>query len=123
MTYQGLDVYRKSYSLALEIHRLSLNFPSLEQREVASQIRRSSKSIPVNIAEGMGKQESKADIRRYIRIAIGSNDETMVWLRLSRDLGYLDDRVSKQYLDRYSEVGKMLRGILKRYSWYLATSF
>ena len=115
MAYQGLDVYQKSYALALEIHKRSLKFPSLEQREIASQLRRSSKSIPANIAEGMGKQESKADVRHYIRIAIGSNDETMVWLRFSRDLEYLDQAVSKQYLDRYSEVGKMLRGVLKRY--------
>ena len=64
----------------------------------------------------MGKQESKADVRHYIRIAIGSNDETMVWLRFSRDLGYLDKVVSKQYLERYNEVGNMLRGVLKRYS-------
>ena len=116
MTYQRLNVYQKSYALALEIHKLSLKFPAIEQREVASQIRRSSKSIPVNIVEGMSKQSSKADVRKYIRIAIGSNDETMVWLRFSRDLGYLDDQVSSNYLSRYSEVGKMLRGVLKRYS-------
>ncbi len=116
MTYQGLDVYQKSYALALEIHKQSLKFPPIEQREIAGQLRRSSKSIPANIAEGMGKQESKADVRHYIRIAIGSNDETMVWLRFSRDLEYLDKAVSKQYLERYNEVGKMLRGVLKRYS-------
>ena len=48
MTYQGLDVYQKSYALALEIHKHSLKFPSVEQREIASQVRRSSKSIPAN---------------------------------------------------------------------------
>ncbi|CAN0407327.1 unnamed protein product [Laminaria digitata] len=116
MAYQNLDVYQKSYSLALEIHKLSLKFPAIEQREIGGQIRRSSKSIPANIAEGMGKQESRADVRKYIRIAIGSNDETMVWLRFSRDLGYLNTQISKQYLERYNEVGKMLRGVLKRYS-------
>ena len=58
MPYHRLNVYQKSYQLALEIHRLTLTFPKIEQYELASQIRRSSKSIPVTIAEGMGKQES-----------------------------------------------------------------
>ena len=76
MPYHRLDVYRKAYQLALEVHRMSLEFPKLEQYGLAQQLRASSKSVPVNIAEGMGKQESAAEVRRFVRIAIGSCDET-----------------------------------------------
>ena len=52
MPYHRLDVYQKAYQLALEVHRISLEFPKLEQYALAQQVRASSKSIPVNIAEG-----------------------------------------------------------------------
>ena len=115
MPYERLDVYQKSYELALEVHRHSLLFPKMEQYELASQLRRSSKSIPGNIAEGMGKQDTPADVRRFIKIAIGSGDETRVWLRFSKDLGYIDDTQHGQLEARYQEIGRMLRGVLKRY--------
>ena len=116
MPYHRLDVYKKSYQLALEVHKLTLGFPKYEQYELAAQLRRSSKSIPGNIAEGMGKQESKADVRRFIRIALGSCDESRVWLEFARDLGYLSKKDQYQFEERYQEVGRMLRGLINRYS-------
>ena len=50
MPYHRLKVYQKSYELALELHKITLRFPKIEQYELASQLRRSSKSIPANIA-------------------------------------------------------------------------
>ena len=116
MPYHRLGVYKKSYQLALDLHRLTLKFPRIEQYELASQLRRSSKSIPANIAEGMGKQESKLDVRRFIRIALGSCDESRVWLDFARDLEYINDEEHHQYITGYNEVGKMLQGLIKRYS-------
>ena len=115
MPYHRLDVYRKAYQLALEVDRMSLEFPKLEQYGLAQQLRASSKSVPVNIAEGMGKQESAAEVRRFVRIAIGSCDETRVWLEFARDLGYVDQQQQAGLEQRYQEVGRMLQGIVKRY--------
>ena len=115
MPYHRLEVYQKAYQLALEVHRMSLEFPKLEQYGLAQQLRGSSKSIPVNVAEGMGKQESPADVRRFIRMAIGSCDETRVWLEFARDLGYLKPEQQAALEVRYQEVGRMLRGVIKRY--------
>ncbi len=116
MPYERLDVYQKSYQAALDIHRVTLNFPKIEQFELANQLRRSSKSIPANIAEGMGKQDTAADVRRFIKIALGSCDETRVWLRFSKDLGYLDQDTHLQFEARYQEIGRMLQGVIKRYT-------
>ena len=116
MPYHRLSVYKKSYELALEIHKLTLTFPKIEQYELAQQLRRSSKSIPANIAEGMGKQESKPDVKRYIRIALGSSDESRVWLEFAKDLGYLSQKDHDDLNERYQEIGRMLQGIIKRYS-------
>ena len=113
MPYHKLTVYQKAYALALEIHKLSLKFPKVEQYELAGQIRKSSKSIPVNLAEGMGKQDSKADVRRFVKIAVGSCDETRVWLEFAKDLGYMDKAMYGDYDERYKEVGRML-SVIKR---------
>ena len=116
MPYHRLEVYRKSYQIALDLHKLTLRFPKHEQYELAQQLRRSSKSIPANIAEGMGKQESQADVRRFIRIALGSCDESRVWLEFAKDLEYLDKKDHHHMDQRYQEIGRMLQGLIKRYS-------
>jgi four helix bundle protein len=116
MPYHRLDVFKRAYELALKVHRMSLTFPKQEQYELAQQLRRSSKSIPANIAEGMGKQESKADVRRFIRIAVGSCDESRVWLEFARDLGYINKEQQCSLDESYREVGRMLQGLIRRYS-------
>ena len=80
MPFHKLDVYRKAYDLSLILHRKTLCFPKLEQYELASQVRRSSKSICANIAEGMGRQASPKDVVSYLRNSLGSCDETRIWL-------------------------------------------
>lgn len=59
-SYEDLDVYQKSYTLALEIHKVSKNFPKEEQYSLTSQLRRSSKSICANIVEGQAKSAKSA---------------------------------------------------------------
>jgi four helix bundle protein len=115
MPYRQLVVYQRAYQLALEVHKKSLIFPKIEQYGLAQQVRASSKSIVVNIAEGMGKQESPAEVKRFIKIAMGSCDETRVWMEFARDLGYIEAEEYEQINDRYQEVGRMLQGIVKRY--------
>ena len=115
MPYHTLEVYQKAYRAALEVHKLSLSFPQIEQYAMAQQLRSATKSIPVNVAEGMGKQESTADVRKFIRIALGSCDETRVWLEFAKDLGYIEADGYTGFDERYREIGRMLRGVLKRY--------
>ena len=115
MPFHKLDVYRKAYDLSLVVHKQTRKFPAFEQREFASQIRRSSKSIPVNIAEGMGRQMSPRDVVRFLRQALGSCDETRVWLEYARDLEYIDGSRFEELHDAYCEVGRMLNGLIK--SW------
>jgi len=116
MPFHRLDVYKKSYGLALEVHKLTLNFPKSEQYDLARQLRNATKSIPVNIGEGMGRQESPKDVLHFIRIALGSCDETRIWLDFARDLGYIRPEQHKALDARYREVGRMLTGLRKRWA-------
>jgi four helix bundle protein len=108
-------VFQKAYSAALEAHRIAQSFPKYEQYELASQLRRSSKSICANLAEGRARQQgSSAEFRRFALIALGSADESALWCRFAKDLGHLTedqyDDLSKQFV----EVAKMLNGLIAK---------
>lgn len=115
-SFEDLDVYKRAYAVSLQIHRASLEFPKIEQYALADQIRRASKSICANLAEGFARQrDSSAEFRRYLTIAIGSAEEMQVWVRYCHDLGYVDEKLSELWRQEYVEIARMLRGL--RRSW------
>ena len=116
MSFDRLRVFQKAYDLSLTIHKRSLAFPRFEQTELASQLRRSSKSICANLGEGMGKQASSKDVIRFIRMATGSCDETRIWLKYANDLGYINAEDYRQLHEGYCDVGRMLSGLIKTWS-------
>jgi 23S rRNA-intervening sequence protein len=62
--FEELEVLRRAYRVSLEVHRASLEFPRIEQFALADQVRRASKSICANLAEGFGRQPvSKPEFR------------------------------------------------------------
>src|SRR6266478_9844791 len=106
---EDLEVFRRAYRLSLEIHKSSLALPRIEQFALADQLRRSSKSICANLAEGFAKQGcSAAEYRRYLMAAIGSSDETQLWLRYCIDLGYVEESAGRKWRDEYGEISRML---------------
>ena len=74
--FEELEVFQRAYKISLEVHRFSLTMPQIEQYALADQIRRASKSICANLAEGFGKQGlSKPEFRRFVLMSMGSTDE------------------------------------------------
>jgi four helix bundle protein len=111
-SFEDLDVFKRAYRLALEVHKRSLKFPAIEQRVLGDQMRRVSKSICGNIAEGFGKQRnSKLEFRRFLRIAVGSADEMRVWARFCLDLGYIDEACWNHWRDEYKAIAQMLQAL------------
>ena len=109
---EDLAVFEKAYAISLEVHKLSLDFPRVEQFALADQIRRASKSICANIAEGFGRQaHSKPEFCRFLMMAMGSADEMQVWGRYCFDLGYIDEDRWHRWREGYQEVARMLRGL------------
>ena len=99
--------------MSLEIHRESLKFPRIEQRVLGDQLRRSSKSICANVAEGYGRQKrSKAEFKRFLQMAIGSSDEMRVWVRYALDLGYIDETAWRRWRDEYQIISRMLQSLI-----------
>ena len=115
--FEDLDVFQRAYKFSLEIHKMSLTMPQIEQQALADQLRRASKSICANLAEGFGKQsQSKAEFRRFILMAIGSADEMRVWIRYGFDLKYIDEEAWERWREEYEQIAKMLQGLIKSQS-------
>ena len=111
---EDLEVFRRAYRLSLEVHRASLEFPRIEQFALADQVRRASKSICANLAEGFGRQQqSKPEFRRFLMMALGSADEMQVWTLYCRDLGYVDSDVAERWRGAYREIARMLTALYR----------
>ena len=112
VSFEDLEVFQRAYRMSLEIHRESLKFPPIEQRVLGDQLRRASKSICANVAEGYGRQKrSKAEFRRFLQMAIGSSDEMRVWVRYALDLDYVDEAVWRRWRDEYQMISSMLQSL------------
>jgi four helix bundle protein len=115
--FEELEVFQRAYKVSLDIHRFTLTMPQVEQRILADQLRRASKSICANLAEGFGKQGlSKTEFRRFVLMSIGSADEMRVWLRYCLDLEYLDPQKWEYWREEYEQIAKMLQGLSKSLS-------
>ena len=110
--YSGLKVYQLAFKLALEVHELTKSLPRVESFELGSQVRRSSKSISVNIAEGYGRKRYEKDFIRFLINAIGSTDETRVHLDFAQSLGYLSEEKHQYFDSQYKIVGKQLSKLI-----------
>jgi four helix bundle protein len=88
--YEKLIVWQEAHALCLHIYRLTKAFPQQEQYRLVDQMRRSSFSVPTNIAEGSGKT-SKRERSRFYEIAACSLEELHYESRLSKDLLYLTE--------------------------------
>jgi four helix bundle protein len=112
-TVEDLEVFRRAYAVSLDLHQASLHFPKIEQfGGLADQIRRASKSICANLAEGFGKQrQSNLEFKRYLLMAIGSADEMQVWLKYCSDLEYVDRSTCERWRGEYRQIARMLQGL------------
>ena len=110
--YDDLMVWQKSYEFTLSIYKVTKTFPKEETFGITSQIRRAAASIPTNIAEGSMRQ-TKKEFRQFLYMARGSMSEVEVWLKLSLDLNYFDEKIYKSLRTQCGEVGKLVSGLLK----------
>jgi four helix bundle protein len=113
-----LEVYNLSYSLAVEIFRLSKSFPKEELYSLTDQIRRSSRSVPANISEGFAKRHHTNIFKNHLLIAIGSSEETKTWLDFSKDFSYLNEEDHKLISSRYTHLGSKLYCLIQTWRSY-----
>jgi four helix bundle protein len=110
--HRDLKVYQLSYRLAMEIYNESRLFPQDERFSLTDQIRRSSRSVAANIAEGFRKRRYPNMFVSKLSDADTEATETQVWLDFARDCGYLSTQRHEQLTTQYQEVGRMLGSMM-----------
>ena len=110
--YKELEVYKLAYDLAIKVHKMTMTLPKYELYEQGSQIRRSSKSIKDNIAEGYGRRRYKAEFIRFLIFSQASCDETTSQLDMISDIHFPKDPLS-ELMEKYEELGKRLNKFIQ----------
>lgn len=112
--FRDLKVYQLSYKLAMEIFHISKKFPKEEKYSLTDQIRRSSRSIPANIAEAYRKRQYPKHFVSKLSDSDSELAETIVWLDFSKDCEYINEKEHGYFINKYEEVGKMLGGMINK---------
>ncbi|MCC9071362.1 four helix bundle protein [Flavobacterium sp. F-65] len=111
--FRKLLIWQKSMSLITKIYISTNNFPKEEIFGLTSQIRRSSISIPSNIAEGLGRESNK-EFLRFLNISIGSLFEMQTQLEIAKNIAYLNENEFNILYEDSREVERMLVSFIKK---------
>jgi four helix bundle protein len=108
-----LEVYQVAYSLAMAVFGISKRFPPEERYALTSQIRRSSRSICLNLREAWAKRRYEAHFISKLTDADGEANETDASLDFARDCGYVTDAEHHELAAQLRSVGRMLGAMIK----------
>jgi four helix bundle protein len=111
-TFKDLIVYEKAFKQAMTIFTVTKDFPKVERCSLIDQIRRSSRSICVNIGEAWRKRSYPAHFVSKLSDADAEATETLIWLDFSLGCGYLRQDHHEELASRYDEIGRMLGAMI-----------
>ena len=113
--FRNLVVWQKAHRVAMDTYAVSATLRDLHEFALGDQLLRAAISVPANLAEGCGRTGDR-ELRRFVRVALGSASELEYHLLLARDLGLLQERVYRQLTAETVEVKRMLSGLAARLS-------
>lgn len=118
-SFKNLSAYKKAYDLAILIFKISKSFPKEEKYALTDQIRRSSRSVAVCIAEAYRKRDYLAYFISKSSDADMENSETQVWLSFSHGCEYITTKDYNELFDRSDEVGRLVNHMIENPEKYL----
>jgi four helix bundle protein len=118
---KDLVVYSAAYGLAMEIFELTKNFPSEEKYALTSQIRRSSRSVCLNLREAWAKRRYEAHFVSKLTDCDGENSETDSSLDFARDCKYISLQKHEELAAKCHEIGRMLGAMMKKSQTFLTS--
>ncbi len=111
--FRDLDVYQKAFASAMKIYEITKSFPEEERYSLTSQIRKASRSVCSNIAEGWRKRKYVAVFKNKLTDAMQEASETQSWLEFSFAYRYIVKRVFEELDDEYEQMLLMLNSMEK----------
>jgi four helix bundle protein len=110
--HTDLQIYQKAFDAAMRIFELSKSFPKEETYSLTDQMRRSSRSVCANLAEGWRKRRYEAMFISKLADAEGEAAETQVWLEFAVKCKYLKREEAASLYAVYREVIGTLVGMI-----------
>ncbi|MBN1820677.1 MAG: four helix bundle protein [Prolixibacteraceae bacterium] len=110
--FKELKVWQKAIAFVTEVYEVTKQFPQDELYGITSQIRRSSVSIPSNIAEGAGRR-TKKEFSHFLDISRGSTYELETQLIISKNLDFINETSFSEIIFELEEIQKMITGLQK----------
>ena len=101
---RDLRVYQSAFKSAMQIFRITETFPKDEKYALIDQIRRSSRSVCSNLAEGWFKRRYIAAFINKLTDAAQEASETQTWLEFALACGYIDKAIFDQYFEQYEHI-------------------
>ncbi|PIB27388.1 four helix bundle protein [Maribacter sp. 4U21] len=108
MKFQDLLAYRKSFDLAMRIFELTKSFPKEERYSLTDQVRRSSRSVSINISEAYRKRSYPKHFVSKLTDSDSENSETQGWLEFSLACNYIDQPTFEELIKVSDEVGRLI---------------
>jgi four helix bundle protein len=105
--FKSLDVWKTAHELTLSIYRATASFPTAERYGLTAQLRGAASSVPAHLAEGCGRH-GDTELRRFIKISLGSATELEYHLILAADLALMDKGASNRLVASSRQVQGML---------------
>jgi four helix bundle protein len=109
-SHRDLIVWQKAMDMAVQVYKLTEQFPDRERYALTSQVTRAAASVPANIAEGSARGGAK-DYAHFLAIARGSLMETETFLMLAIRLTYLSEQETQPTLSLINEIERMLNSL------------
>jgi four helix bundle protein len=106
--FRELNVYQGAFEAAAEVFELTKRFPTEERFSLTDQMRRSSRSVCANIAEGWRKRRYPAAFVSKLSDADAEATETQVWLDFALRCGYIADQEHRDLSTRYDHIAAQL---------------
>jgi four helix bundle protein len=110
--YRDLIVWQKAMDFVVCVYQITPRFPKEEVYGLTQQLRKSSVSVPSNIAEGQGRKSTQ-DFLHFLSIARGSLNEAETQILIAERLRYLDESSKAELFSLSAEVGRLLNGLVK----------
>lgn len=110
-TSRDLVAWQVGMDLVEKVYRISAGFPESEKYGLTSQMRRSSVSVPANMAEGSGRGR-KAEFRHFLEIGRGSLFELQTLAELGRRLGWIKGQPLRELRELAQRLDAVLRGLI-----------
>lgn len=109
--FRDLEVYHRAFAASMQIFQMTKDFPAEERYSLVDQIRRSSRSVCSNLAEGWRKRRYPAVFKNKVTDAMMEASETQCWLEFSLSCGYIQNRIFNELDVEYEQILSMLNSV------------